>query len=227
MGRQGARSHGYAVGSVLINRRGRDQVQEGQFEVPDQMGLMKEILSGDPQKDTSTGIGGKRIAAEQTSFNVNDAGEWRDDIADRLGAPQAVNQIVERHGTPLDPRVAARMYDLRSTHEQIIQRIKAVRKQLDNLYLPTDHLDDIMQQMSANLDRLKDRPDPEVFRRQIEQLDRLKSTVIVFGRPASQYGQGLRRDQTIDRPILDEPAWPALPGYEEAVKAYYKNLSGL
>ncbi len=227
IGRQGARAHGIAVGDELINRRGRDEVQQGQFEVPDQAGLMKEILSEDPQKGSSVGIGGKRIKSNQSSFNVKDVGGWRNDIVDRMGAPQRRNLIVERKGAPLDPRVAARMYSMRNRHEQIIQRIKAIRKQLDNLYLPTDHLDSIMQQMAANLDRMGDSPDPEIFRKQIEQLDKLKSTVIVFGRPESQYGQGLQREQVIKGRILDEPAWPALPGYRQAVQSYYKKLSGL
>src|SRR6476469_5226229 len=52
VGRQGARSHGMAVGNESINRRGRDKVQEGQFRVPDQKDTVKETKSDDPQKDT-------------------------------------------------------------------------------------------------------------------------------------------------------------------------------
>ena len=226
MGRQGARSFGLAVGSELINRKGRDEVQEGQLEAPDQGGLMKEIMSEDPQKDSAVGIGGKKIDDPQTSFNTKNTDGWRDDMVDRLGDPQQRNQVVERKGAPLDPRVAERMYTMRNKQEQLVQRIKALRKELNNLYLPTDHLDEVMRQLQANMDRLTEKPDADIFRMQVEQLDKLKSTVMVFSRPTSQFGQGLQREQAVKGRVLDEPAAPPLPGYEEAVSRYYAKLSG-
>ena len=226
-GRQGARAHGLSVGQWSVNRRGRDEAQEGDQQVPDQDGFKREILSDDPQQDTSTGIGGKQIDEDQASFSVKDSGEWKDDMVDRLGAPKSQNLIVERKGKPLHPRVAEAMRDLSSGQEQVIRRIKALKKQLDQLYLPTDHLDDLMGQMKANMDRLKDKPDAEVFRRQVELLDELKSTVIVFHRPSSEFEQSLQRDQLLRGRVVDEPPRQTIPGYEAAVKQYYKKLSGL
>ena len=226
-GRQGARAHGMSVGQWSTNRRGRDEAQEGDQQVPDQEGFKREILSDDPQQDTSTGIGGKLVDEDQSSFSVKDAGQWKDEIVDRLGAPKRQNLIVERKGKPLHPRVAEAMRDLSSGQEQVIRRIKALKKQLDQLYLPTDHLDDLMSQMKANMDRLTDKPDAEVYRRQVELLDELKATVIVFHRPSSEFEQSLQRTQLLRGRVVDEPARQTIPGYEAAVKQYYKKLSGL
>ncbi len=226
-GRQGARAHGLSVGQWSINRRGRDDAQEGDQQVPDQQGFKNEILSDDPQQDTSTGLGGKLVNEDQSSFSVKDAGQWKDEIVDRLGAPKRQNLIVERKGKPLHPRVAEAMRNLSSGQDQVIRRIKALKKNLDQLYLPTDHLDDLMSQMKSNMDRLKDKPDADVFRRQVEVLDKLKATVIVFHRPSSEFEQSLQRDQLLRGPVVDEPTRQAIPGYEAAVKQYYKNLSGL
>jgi len=225
-GRLGARAHGLVVGDELINRRGRDQALDGQGQVADQEGEMKETLSEDPQKDESTGVGGKSVRGNRSSFSVKDEGQWKDKMTEKLGPPQGQNQIVERKGKPLNARVAAVMRDLQSSQEQVIQRIKAVRKKLDTLYLPTDHLDDIMKQLTANLDRLRTTPQPDVCRRQIELLDQLKNTVIVFNLPSSEYEQSLPRKQAVRGSVLDEPAWPTIPGYEAAVKRYYEKLSG-
>ncbi len=71
-----------------------------------------------------------------------------------------------------------------------------------------------------------EKPDADIFRMQVEQLDKLKSTVMVFSRPTSQFGQGLQREQAVKGRVLDEPAAPPLPGYEEAVSRYYAKLSG-
>ena len=49
------------VGDEYVNRRGRDEAQEGQQDVADQAGEMHETLSSDPQADTSTGTGGKAV----------------------------------------------------------------------------------------------------------------------------------------------------------------------
>src|SRR5262249_5967058 len=148
-GRQGARAHGMTVGDESINRRGRDKVQEGQERVADQPGTMKEKKSEDWQKDTSTGVGGKKVESDETKFSVADAGKWTDDIAKRMGNPQAKNQIVERQGGRLDPKVAEMLRDLTAKQEQIIERAKAIRKELKNLYLPTDHLDELLTTLTA------------------------------------------------------------------------------
>jgi len=225
-GRQGARAHGAPVGDNSENMRGREEAQEGQEDVADQPGKMTNTDSGDPQKDASTGRGGKLVGHEDTSFSTKDSGDFREEDVDRLLEPKGQHNIVERQGKPLDPRVAEKLYDMNSDQEQVIARIKAIRKQLDKLYLPSDHLQDIEEKLAANLDRLQDNPDPEVFRQQIELLDQLKSTVVVFRRPTSEFEQSLQRDQRVRGRILDEPAAQTIPGYEEAVNRYYEKLSG-
>ncbi|MAE62381.1 MAG: hypothetical protein CMJ49_13625 [Planctomycetaceae bacterium] len=224
-GRQGARVHGLVAGNEGINRKGRDEAQEGQQEAPDQKGMVSNQNSSNMQQDTSTGVGGKRVMEQVSSFSTKDAGEWDDSMADRMQDPQKTQQIVERQGKPLDPRVAEALRDLNSDVEQVIQRIKAVRKELDKLYLPTDHLDDIVGQMRVNLDRLSRQPESEVFRRQMELLDRLVSTMSVFNRPMSDFQRSLRRNQVIKGRVLDQPASPVIPGYERAVKRYYQELA--
>lgn len=223
-GRQGARAHGLVAGDESINRRGRDEAQEGQQEIADQAGKLSETKSSDPQADTSTGVGGKEVASDDTQFSVKDAGEWKDEMADRMKPPQAVNKVVERQGKPLAPEVADKLRDWESRQEQIIQRLKVIRKKLDNLYLPTDDLDALANQLTSNLDRLKENPDAEVFRLQRQTLDRLVGTLMVFNRAAAEFAPSLPREQKVRGSILDEMSAPSLPGYEEAVKRYYEEL---
>jgi hypothetical protein len=222
---QGARAHGMTVGDESINRRGRDKVQEGQERVADQAGTMKQTKSDDPQKDTSTGVGGKKVEDNETKFSVADVGKWTDDIAKRMGKPQAKNQIVERQGGRLDPKVAEMLRDLTSRQEQLIERVKTIRKELKNLYLPTDHLDELLANLTANLEALKQRPDPELFRLQVQTLDRLAGTVRVFHAAQANFQPSLPREQVIRGRVLDEPTRLTLPGYEDAVKRYYERLS--
>ncbi len=224
-GRQGARSYGKVAGSESINMRGRDKVQEGQFAAPDQAGVLQEKKSDDMQMDQSTGIGGKRVESEKTKFSTSDKGEWDDKMADRMQKPQAVNTIVERQGKPLDPKVAAMLRDLNGEQKQLIERANALRKELKNLYLPTDHLDDLIAQLAQNLDKLRENPTAEAFRTQQEVIDRLRSEVRVFNRAQTGFQPSLPRQQQVRGRILDEPAGPPIPGYETAVKEYYRKLA--
>jgi hypothetical protein len=225
-GRRGARAHGMVVGDESINRRGRDKVQEGQEKVGDQAGSIKERKSADFQKDTSTGVGGKKVEGDnETKFSLEDAGKWTDDVTKRMQKPQAKNFIVERKDGRIDPRVADMLRDLSSHQEQMIERVKAIRKELKNLYLPTDHVDDVLAQLTANLEALKAQPDPELFRLQSQVLDQLRNTVRVFQTPTSGFQPSLPRERALHGRILDEPARDPLPGYEEAVKRYYEKLS--
>lgn len=226
-GRRGARAHGMVVGDESINRRGRDKVQEGQEKVGDQAGTIKEKKSGDMQKDTSTGIGGKKVEGDnEVKFSMEDAGKWTDDMTKRMDKAQAKNFIVERKDGRLDPRVAEMLRDLNNRQDQVIERVKAIRKELKNLYLPTEHLDEILAQLQANQEALKAQPEPEIFRLQSQALDQLRSTVRVFQAPTSGFQPSLPRERALHGRVLDEPARDPLPGYEEAVKRYYENLSG-
>jgi hypothetical protein len=224
IGRQGARSHGLVAGDESTDRRGRDEAQESQQEIPDQPGKLSEKQSDDPQKDSSTGVGGKEVASDDASFSVKDAGEWKDEMTDRMKPPNAVNKVVERQGKPLPPDVADKLRDWESRQEQIIQRLKVIRKKLDNLYLPTEDLDALANQLNANLDRLKENPSADVFRLQQQTLERLVGTLMVFNRAAAEFAPSVPRDQRLRGSILDEMSAPSLPGYEEAVKRYYEEL---
>lgn len=224
-GRQGARSYGKVAGSESPNMRGRDKVQEGQFEAPDQEGVLKEKKTDDMQKDQSTGIGGKRVESEDTKFSLSNKGEWQDKFADRMQKPQAVNHIVERQGKPLDPKVAALLRDLDGDQKQLIERANALRKELKNLYLPTDHLDDLIARLNQNLEKLREAPTAETFRTQQELLDRLRSEARVFQRAHTGFQPSLPRNQQVRGRILDEPAGPVLPRYEQVVKEYYRRLA--
>jgi hypothetical protein len=224
-GRRGARAHGVVIGDESINRRGRDKVQEGQERVGDQAGTIKEKKSGDMQKDTATGVGGKKVDSDDNKFSVADSGKWTDDMLQRLGKAQHKNSIVERQGGRVDPRLGEMMRDLDARQEQLIERVKAVRKELKNLYLPTDHLDELLADMTANLASLKDRPNVEVFRLQQRALDRLRGTLRVFHQVSAGFQPSLPREQAVTGRVLDEPDQRPLPGYEEAVKEYYRKLA--
>lgn len=224
-GRRGARAHGIVVGDESVNRRGRDQVQEGQERVADQAGLIKETMSEDPQNDTSTGVGGKKVQSDDTKFSTANVGKWTDDMANRMGKPQNKNYIVERQDGRMDPEVAERLRDLTSEHEQIIERVKAIRKELKNLYLPTDHLDEILAELQGQLDQLKERPTAELFRLQNETLDKLRGNLRVFQQAASGFQPSLPREQIVRGRVLDDADRPAPPEYAEAIKRYYEKLS--
>ena len=225
VGRQGARAHGVAVGNESINRRGRDKVQEGQDRVPDQKDTVKETKSNDPQNDTSTGIGGRKVESDDAKFSLSDVGEWTDDMINRMDKPQAKNSIVERQGGKLDASVAELMRDMNSKQEQIIERLKTIRKDLKNLYLPTEHLDQLIDQMQANLHSLNDRPTSDIFRLQKQTLERVRGVLQVFHQAHSGFQASLPREQRVRGNVLDDPARSVPPGYEDAVKTYYQRLA--
>lgn len=224
VGRQGARAHGAAMGNESVNRRGRDKVQEGQQRSPDQAGSVKETKSDDPQEDTSTGIGGRKVESDDAKFSQNDAGEWTDDMAERMQKPQDTHFMVERQGNKLAAEVAEMMRDMNSKQEQTLERLKAIRKDLKNLYLPTEHLDELIGQMQANLHSLSERPSVEIFRLQQQTLEQLKGALAVFHQAHAGFQQSLPREQAVRGKVRDNPSRAVPPGYEEAVAAYYRRL---
>jgi hypothetical protein len=225
VGRQGARAHGMAVGNESINRRGRDKVQEGQDRVADQKGTVHETKSDDPQSDTSTGIGGRKVESEDAKFSLSDVGEWTDDMLNRMDKPQAKNSIVERQGGKLDASVAEMMRDMNGKQEQLIERLKTIRKDLKNLYLPTEHLDQLIDQMQANLHSLADRPTADIFRLQQQTIEQVRGVLQVFHQAHSGFQASLPREQRVRGDVRDDPARSVPPGYEEAVKTYYQRLA--
>ena len=100
-----------------------------------------------------------------------------------------------------------------------------MRKELKTLYLPTDHVDEPLRDLAASLERLNERPDPELFRLQLETLDRVRGAVKVFRGAGSSLQPSLPRERVIRGRVLDEPGRQTLPGYEEAVKRYYERLA--
>lgn len=213
------------VGNESVNRRGRDEAQEGQEKVADQAGLLKEVMSDDPMKDTSTGIGGKKVDSDDTHFSIKDSGKWTDDIIGRMDKAQKVQKIVERQDGSFSAEMAEQLRDLTSDQEQLIERLKTIRKDLKNLYLPTDHLDRSIEEISSNLDALKEAPTAEVFRRQQQALDRLRATMRVFRAAKSDFRPSLPREQRIRGRILDTPQRTPSPEYEQAVRQYYEMLA--
>jgi hypothetical protein len=224
-GRQGARAYGQVADDETYNRKGRDKALDGQQEIADQAGLNKMHNTDENQKDTATGVGGKKIQSDDTHFSLHDAGNWKDEYTKRMEKPQAKKYIVERQGDKLDPTVAAQLRDLTSKQEQIIERLKAIKKDLKNLYLPTEHLDELAATLQSNFEALKERPDAELFRLQLQALDKLRGALKVFRQTSASFQPSLPRDRQVRGRVLDEPAIPALPGYEEATKHYYLRLA--
>ncbi|MCX5659500.1 MAG: hypothetical protein NTW19_07225 [Planctomycetota bacterium] len=224
-GRQGARSHGMVVGDESQNLKGRDKALQGPEFAPSQEGLMKQKKSDDPAGEPSVGMGGKKVDDPDATFSKQDAGKFTNDVVDKMGKPKDRFSIVERKDDPLDPAVAEKLRDLTSTQEQVVDRVKAIRKELKNLFLPTDHLDEAEAALQANLEALKERPSAELFRQQAQTLEKLRNTVRVFDRGHGDFQPGDLRPQNVKGRILDEPAKQTIPGYEEAVKQYYEMLS--
>lgn len=224
-GRQGARAYGMVADDEGVDRRGRDKALDGKAEVADQKGTLKMTKSDDPQKDTATGVGGKKVESDDTHFSLHDAGKWKDEYAKRMEKPQKKQYIVERQGDRIDAKTAGLLRDLTSKQEQVIERLKAIKKELRNLYLPTEHLDELAGQLESNLASLKEQPDPELFRQQIQTLDKLRGAMRVFQGANASFQPSVPRERVIRGRVLDEPGSQALPGYEEAVRQYYLKLA--
>jgi hypothetical protein len=224
-GRQGARATGMVADDDAVNRRGRDKALEGTEQVADQKGAIKMKNSDDMQKDGSTGVGGKKVASDDNHFSLHDAGKWNDDFGKRMDKPQQRQYIVERQGDKIDAKTAALLRDLTSQQQQVIERLQAIKKELRNLYLPTEDLDKLASELQANLARLNEQPDAELFRQQIQTLDRLRGAMRVFRNANASFQPSLPRDRAIQGRVLDGPAAPGLPGYEDAVRQYYLKLA--
>src|SRR5476651_1939291 len=143
--------------------------------------------SDDPQKDTATGVGGKKVDSDDNHFSLSDAGKWKDEYAKRMDKPQKKQYIVERQGDKIDAKTAALLRDLTSQQEQVIERLKAIKKELRNLYLPTEHLDELAAQLESNLACLREQPDAELFRQQVQTLDKLRGAMRVFRNANSSF----------------------------------------
>ena len=225
-GRQGARAYGQVADDDGVDRRGRDKALDGKEQIADQPGLLRMKKSDDPQKDIAAGVGGKKVDSDDNHFSLHDAGKWKDDYAKRMDKPQKKTYIVERQGDKIDAKTAALLRDLTSKQEQVIERLKSIKKELRNLYLPTEHLDELAAQLESNLASLSEQPDPELFRQQVQTLDKLRGAMKVFQGVNSSFQPSLPRERAIRGRVLDEPGAQALPGYDDAVRQYYLKLAG-
>ncbi|MEO8205274.1 MAG: hypothetical protein ABI615_03780 [Chthoniobacterales bacterium] len=224
-GRQGGRAHGLVTENDAPNMRGRDTAQQGDEEIAEQAGMMNERKTADMQKDTSEGRGGKRVRSDDTQFTNNGYGEFKaEKDVDKMGPANKIEKRVEKQGPPMDPKVAAMMRDLKGSQEQMIQRVNALKKEFKNLFLPTDRLDEISNQLSRNMDRMKESPDEGFFRDQLQALDQLRKEMLVFNQAYSGNQTSVPRAQAVQGRILDEPPSQTTPGYENAVKNYFEKL---
>ena len=225
-GRQGARSHGMTLSTEAQNLRGRDRVQEGQDRAPDQKGSVRLRDSKDPQRDVSTGLGGKKVITDEpVSFNISDAGKFDPAVLDRMGNAREKTAIVERMGEKVAANLGDLMRDFHSSQEQVIERLKAIRKEFKNLYLPTDHLDELLDEWGVAMGRLNESPDAQGFRTQWQALQNLRRTVRVYGAARTGFQPSLPRDQAVRGKVLDQAPRQVLPGYEDVVKNYYELLA--
>src|SRR5437763_8615053 len=120
--------------------------------------------------------------------------------------PQKKQYIVERQGDKIDAQTAALLRDMTSKQEQLIERLKAIKKELRNLYLPTEHLDELAAQLEANLANLKEQPDPELFLlQQVQTIDKLRGAMRVFRGASAGLQPSMPRERVIQGRVLDEP----------------------
>ena len=212
-GRQGARATGMVADDEGVNRRGRDKALDGQEQVADQAGIQKMKKSDDMQKDTSTGVGGKKVESDDTHFSLHDTGKWKDEFTKRMDKPQKKQYLVERQGDKIDAKTAALLRDLTSQQEQVIERLKAIKRELQSLYLPTEDLDKLAGELQTNLASLREQPDAEMFRQQAQTLDKLRGAMRVFRNANAGFQPSLPRERAIQGRVLDGAAAPGLPGY--------------
>lgn len=228
-GRTGARAHGEDLSDKDTGIPGMPTAKDGQENTADQPGVIegkKDKKDGDGKGDTSVGTGGKKVKDEQTKFSTHEGGQWKDNLAGKMEAAKDMKKmLVDSAGKPIDPNVAAMLNEANSSTEQLIERVKSLKKELKNLYLPTDSLTKLTEELSRNLERLKEKPSADLFRIQQQTLVRLGGELIVVGNPSSGFQPSVPRPQTVKGRVLDEPAWQTTPGYEEAVKYYYEKLS--
>src|SRR5205814_6436891 len=140
-----------------------------------------------------------------TNRSVTDARKWKDKYTKRMEKPQTKQFIVERQGDKFDAKMAAQLRDMTSKQEQVIERLKSIKKELKNLYLPTDHLDELAAALVGNLETLKERPDPELFRLQLQALDRLRGALKLFQNAGARFQPSLPRERMVNGRVLDDP----------------------
>ena len=136
-----------------------------------------------------------------------------------------VAEMAQKKGEKFTPDQMEAMRDPNSKVKQTIDNIKALKKDLKNLYLPAGKLAALEAELAANLDQLKEKPTAELVRKQMRALEQLKQTLKVLEHARSSLQPTLPRNQEIRSAVLDEPSRQTVPGYEDAVKRYYEMLA--
>src|SRR5204863_30892 len=124
-----------------------------------------------------------------------------DEMADKFDSLTANSGLISADPGEVG-KLAGRMNSSGATsttgdQKQLIERANALRKELKNIYLPTDHLDDLIAQLNQNLEKLRENPTAEAFRTQQELLDRLRSEARVFNRAQAGFQPSLPRQQQV------------------------------
>lgn len=224
-GRKGGRSHGNSVSDEDANAQGKSKPLESD-DTQKEDGVIKGKKATGPKTDTSVGTGGKKVEGLDNGFAKNtEKGSFdADDIKD-MDPPKEHIEMAQKKGEKFSPELMESMRDPNSKVKQTIDNIKALKKDLKNLYLPAGKLAALEAELSANLEQLKERPTPELVRRQMRALEQLKQTLKVLDRARSSLQPTLPRNQEIRSAVLDEPSRATVPGYEDAVKRYYEMLA--
>ncbi|MEO6054144.1 MAG: hypothetical protein ABIP97_09045 [Chthoniobacterales bacterium] len=223
-GRDTGLSTGLNAGSESSTSKGREKPLEGVNSIADQSGKLK--AHDDKQSDPSTGDGGEKIDSKNTKFSSSDTSAFNPDKSlKNMGDPQVVYTVVERKGAPLDPNAAAMMRDLKSRQLQLIERSKIIKKELQNLYLPTEPFEALITQLMDNTNRMTTSPDGKFFRDQLQALNQLRQKVQVFNEARSNFQSSLARVQEVKGHVLDQSASQTSSNYENSVKDYFEKLS--
>ncbi|MEO8205783.1 MAG: hypothetical protein ABI615_06345 [Chthoniobacterales bacterium] len=222
-GRPGGLATGINASMEAASAQGRENPLEGVNNIADQAGTLKS--KDDKPSNSSPGTGGQSVDSKHTQFSTSESGQFDPEKSlPKMTTPQQTNKLVDRKGAPIDPKIAALMRDLKSNQEQLTERIKSLRKDLKNLYLPTDGWDKAILALSLATDRLDKVPDENFFQQELQLLSSLRQKLQVFETVSSSYQPSAPRTQTVQGKILDEPSSQTAFKYEDTVKNYFEKL---
>lgn len=223
-GTQGARAVG-TTGTETTTPRHGDEPLEGDLKAPSRAGQIQETTP-DPDPKTSEGTGGTAVKSENTRFSKANRSEFDTGTLDKMVPPQKTRGIVESKGKPISAEDAEKLYDLRSTAEQIMERLTHLKKEFTTHQLPTESLDVLRDRVQSKLDRLLGPTDNQtIYRMKPQQLaEAAGGGGQIFPDPKAGREESILREQTVANPIVDQPPSQANPGYEQAVKTYYERL---
>jgi len=228
-GRKGSRGNGINSGDVANDLMGRSDPLDGNQPGVRQEGTMRrEIVSGKYVEPAVGDGSGKRVEVDQNTYTKSSEGQWTKKMAEQMDNPSKVLQIVENDGNKqrFDPADLKKFFtEARNTQAQAIERVRAIRRQGQDMVLPDLALTESQVQLQESLDRLEANPSAAGFREYAAALSRLQSLSRVSVDFAGQSMPSDPRVQAVRGRVLDEPAWAVLPGYEESASVYFRGLS--